>query len=259
MLQRDRSKPERSRSCSIAAGVKTLAARRAVWLIVLVKLTSPSSATDRFALLIEALCASVAASHARGLAGPVIVLIWGRLRRMAARFAAATAIPAAPGRASRPVPSRPAPSRPRAECRPRLPGGFGWLIRLSPAAACHGGQLQRLLADPEMAALLATPPRMGRLLRPLCRMLAIEPPPGLLAPPDRARRPAARAAAPWEAATPTPSPIRSSRAACRDPYRRRPCDLWLEPPRRRAAAGDDGAGDTGPGLAAFGTGRFAPA
>ena len=232
-----------------------------MWLIVLVTLTSPSSATDRFALLIEALCESVAASHSRGLAGPVIVLIWGRLRRMAARFAAAVAaIPAAPGRASRPARSSPARSRPRAhDGRPRLPGGFGWLIRLSPAAACHGGQLQRLLADPEMAALLAAAPRMARVLRPLCRMLAVEPPPGLLAPPNRARRPSVRADTPGEAATPAPSPIRPTRAACRDPYRRRPCDLWLEPPRRRAAAGDDGAGGTGPGLAAFGTGRFAPA
>ena len=108
-----------------AAGVKTLATRRTLWLIALVTLTSPSSATDRFALLIEALCASVAASHARGLAGPVIVLIWGRLRRMAARFAAA-AIPAAP-RASRPARSSPAPSRPRAlmagrVCRAALAG-----------------------------------------------------------------------------------------------------------------------------------------
>ena len=232
-------------------------------------LTGPSSATDRFALLIEALCASVAASHARGLAGPVIVLIWGRLRRMAARFAAAVAaIPAAPGRASRPAQPRPALSSPARsgsgvrDARPRLPGGFGWLIRLSPAAACHGGQLQRLLADPEMAALLAATPRMGRLLRPLCRMLAVEPPPGLLAPPNRARRPAARADTPGEAAAPAPSPIRPSRAeraACRDPYRRRPCDLWLEPPRRRAAAGDDGAGDIGPGLAPLGMGPLAPA
>ena len=237
--------------------MKTLAARRAPWLIALVTLTSPSSATDRFALLIEALCASVAASHARGLAGPVIVLIWGRLRRMAARFAAA-AIPAVSRRASRPVRSRPAQLRAALssssarDARPRLPGGFGWLIRLSPAAACHGGQLQRLLADPEMAALLAASPRMGRLLRPLCRMLAVEPPPGLLGPPA-ARRPATRAAASGEAAAPAPPPIRPSRAASRDPYRRRPCDLWLEPPRRH------GAGGAEPDLAPLGMGPLAPA
>ncbi|MBV8095775.1 MAG: hypothetical protein JOY71_02935 [Acetobacteraceae bacterium] len=64
---------------------------------------------------------------------------------------------------------------PRLEGLPpaRLPSGFGWLIRLVPGAAIYGSQLQHLLADPEMAALLADLPQAGRILRPLCRMLAI--------------------------------------------------------------------------------------
>ena len=68
------------------------------------------------------------------------------------------------------------PGSPRLEGLPqpfRLPGRFGWLIRLVPGAAAYGGQVQYLLADPEMAALLADVPQAGRILRPLCRMLAI--------------------------------------------------------------------------------------
>jgi hypothetical protein len=111
------------------------------------------------------------------MAGPVIILIWTRLRRAAARFAALAARVRAGA-----LPS-PAPLRPRAASRParprpphRLPGGFAWLVRLAPEAACFGGQLQHLLSDPEFAALLAAAPQMGRVLRPLCRMLGVDPP-----------------------------------------------------------------------------------
>ncbi|MBV8522612.1 MAG: hypothetical protein JOY71_10905 [Acetobacteraceae bacterium] len=41
--------------------------------------------------------------------------------------------------------------------------------------------MQYLLADPEMAALLADVPQAGRILRPLCRMLGIRPEPELFA------------------------------------------------------------------------------
>ncbi|MBV8524819.1 MAG: hypothetical protein JOY71_22335 [Acetobacteraceae bacterium] len=46
--------------------------------------------------------------------------------------------------------------------------------------AAYAGQVRRLLADPEMAALLAGSPQAGHILRPLCRMLGIQPEPGLL-------------------------------------------------------------------------------
>jgi hypothetical protein len=39
--------------------------------------------------------------------------------------------------------------------------------------------LQELLADPDMAALVAAAAQAGRILRPLCRMLNAEPPPYL--------------------------------------------------------------------------------
>ncbi|MBV8520815.1 MAG: hypothetical protein JOY71_01565, partial [Acetobacteraceae bacterium] len=75
----------------------------------------------------------------------------------------------------------------------RLPRKLGWLIPLVPGTAAYAGQVQHLLADPEMAALLAGSPQAGHILRPLCRMLGIQPEPGVLAqrrePPRRGVRP----------------------------------------------------------------------
>jgi hypothetical protein len=43
-------------------------------------------------------------------------------------------------------------------------------------AAGFGSQLNHLLTDPAMAELVATVPSVGRMLRPLCRVLGISPP-----------------------------------------------------------------------------------
>jgi hypothetical protein len=101
--------------------------------------------------------------------------------------------------------SAPAPRSARCRAHPRrplgiaasahrLPDGFAWLVRLAPEAACFGGQLRHLLSDPEITALLSAAPAMGRVLRPLCRMLGVELGPDLLPPlsrpagsPDRSR------------------------------------------------------------------------
>ena len=76
----------------------------------------------------------------------------------------------------------------------RLPSRRGWLVRaLGYEAAGYGSQLAALLAEPELQALLLATPAAGRILRPLCRMLGVEPV-GALAPavvadaPVRARR-----------------------------------------------------------------------
>ncbi len=50
-------------------------------------------------------------------------------------------------------------------------------MRRLPQAAAAASQLQHLLADPAMADLLAAAPQAGRLLRPLCQMLGVRPPP----------------------------------------------------------------------------------
>jgi hypothetical protein len=180
----------------------------------------PPSATDRFALMMEGLCQAIAARGGSGglIAGPAIILIWSRLRRMAARFAALAARVR-----SGALPS-PAPVRIRAASRPasprpphRLPDGFGWLVRLAPEAACFGGQFQHLLSDPEIPALLAAAPQIGRVLRPLCRMLGVKPSPDLLPPLCRDAGSRDRSHAPGRTHADPPPSQRPERA--RDPAR----------------------------------------
>jgi len=169
----------------------------------------------RVARLIAALCEAVAgriAGPARpGLAGPLIILIWTRLRRMAGRItrlaARAEAGPLPPPR-SRPA----APRRTAAPPYQRLPRGFAWLVRLVPAASSGAGQLQALLDDPAMQTLIEAAPQIGRTLRPLCRMLGVSLSPSLRLP---------------SPAVPTPPrPVAGGRPPPAGPSRARP----LRPP-----------------------------
>ncbi len=55
------------------------------------------------------------------------------------------------------------------------PRAFGWLVRAAGwEAAGFGSQLRAILEQPEMVALLVAAPQAARVLRPLCRMLAVE-------------------------------------------------------------------------------------
>ncbi len=97
--------------------------------------------------------------------------ICGRMERMAARFAA--------GRLWRRAAVGGLVDRQaavRREAGERIwPRRFGWLVRAASwEAAGFGCQLRAVLETPEMVALLAAAPQAGRVLRPLCRMLAIE-------------------------------------------------------------------------------------
>jgi len=99
----------------------------------------------------------------------LIVPLWRRLTRIARRFEAVVA---------RQARARPAGSRSASASRARpasLPRGHGWLVReLGSEAAVYGSQMAHVLAGPEMQALIAAVPGVGRVLRPLCRMLGYD-------------------------------------------------------------------------------------
>jgi len=145
----------------------------------------------RMGLILGALAAVVARRFLRepALAG-LIVTLWHRLNRVARRFEQAVL--------------RPRPQRVRAKRvvvadapvvapRPRVPGGRMWLVKvLGWEAVGHGSQLSALLAEPEMRAVLEAVPAVGRILRPVCRMLGIEVPGAIaVVPVVRVRKPRA--------------------------------------------------------------------
>jgi hypothetical protein len=204
--------------------------------------------SGQFALALEGVCRALAVHMAANRAvAPLLMLVWARLRRAVSRFGAlaarAAAGPLPPPRA-RSARAGLRPSTPY----PRLPDGFGWLIRLVPGLGAYHNRLQYLLGEPEMAALLAAFPQAARILRPLCRMLAV---PSATLPPLPARRrapPATTAPATTPPATTAPAanPLATTTnpaaplAACpeaptRAPPRRRPLSRRFRPPRAIAA------------------------
>jgi hypothetical protein len=152
----------------------------------------------RFTTLIEELC-HVLSKHGRDhfVHAAMLVLIWNRLTRLAKRFAilvdrvrAGTLDHPAPAR-NRDASAPPATSeRPRALPQEALPHHFRWLVNMVPEAELHSSDLCWLLQTLEMKELIFAAPRQaGRILRPLCRMLGVDPPSALQLPlPVPARR-----------------------------------------------------------------------
>jgi hypothetical protein len=129
------------------------------------------------------------------LALSVISLIVERIRGIKQRFADLAARISAgqytPRRRTTPPQKRPGqPPPPKSP----LPNTFGWLLKLVPQAVGYRSQLEHLLRDSEMQALLAAAPTaMRRPLRSLCRMLGLPPPPILVLPPRPKPPPVPRA------------------------------------------------------------------
>jgi hypothetical protein len=171
-----------------------------------VSISPPLSPAAGFAIILRCLTQAVAAmSGGDRLTYRVIGLIADRIRvikqrfaRLAARLAAGTYRPRRFTPRRQPAQRRPRPPNP-------LPSHFGWLQPLVPEAVQFRAQLENLLRDPQMEALMAAAPAsMARALRPLCWMLRLPPPPVLArsrpaAPPPEAR-PAAGTAPPAKAA-----------------------------------------------------------
>ena len=116
----------------------------------------------------------------RGLLSQVLVLLVYRrlgvvcreMEGLAGRFRAGTLCRVV-GRAS--VAARVVAEGGRARVGRVWPGRFGWLVRAASwQAAGYGSQLQEVLRQPEMVELLMAAPRAARILRPVCRMLAVD-------------------------------------------------------------------------------------
>jgi hypothetical protein len=168
----------------------------------------PLSAPARFALVIDGLKQAVAA---KGVdypwTGPMVLYVWNRLHRINQIFQALAALIVAgklpPERVCRsrsprvhaPVPALPDSDRPMPVWK-LFSYSFGWLCGAVPSlprrfgAAQFGSQLQYLLGDPEMMALIAASPQMRRTLRPLLWMRGIKasvlrpPPPVVVVAPE---------------------------------------------------------------------------
>jgi hypothetical protein len=131
--------------------------------------------------VIRALRGAVGGWGGRGLLSQVLVMllyrrlggICGQMERLSQRFQAGrlwrvAARAVGTGRNA-------ADGRERAVGSVRWPGRFGWLVRAaSYQAAGYGCQLRTILGQPEMVALLLAAPQAARILRPVCRMLAVE-------------------------------------------------------------------------------------
>ena len=104
--------------------------------------------------------------------------IWHRISRLSLRFRALALNPRlrrARKPSAKPDPAPEPASQPRTAKRREIPAQKGWLLQ-----TFHGhhipyvrGHLIRLLEDPDLSRLHSETPSIGRVLRPLCHMLAI--------------------------------------------------------------------------------------
>ena len=135
----------------------------------------PDAAPDlarRFALILAGLAALVAR---RFLRVPHLmrftVLLCSRLSRAVRRFHRALTQPATKLRAPRVRADRTDAGRAQSVA---LPSGRGWLVReLGWEAAGYMAQLEALITEVEMRAVVDRLPAAGRILRPICRMLGV--------------------------------------------------------------------------------------
>jgi hypothetical protein len=104
--------------------------------------------------------------------------IWHRISRISLRFRALALNPhpRRPGKPSAKPEAAPEPESPPAGAKKReLPRQKGWLLQTFPGHHIPyvRGHLIRFLEDPDLSRLSGENPSIGRVLRPLCHMLAI--------------------------------------------------------------------------------------
>ncbi len=117
------------------------------------------------------------------------------------------ALAPAPRRVRCPRPGRPGPRKEN----PKATTPVSRAVRLAAkTGVVAGGALQSrtwssLLADPGMQELIRNAPQAGRILRPICRMMALIPDPAILPPPPKRPRRTAPSAPEPDPAAPNPA------------------------------------------------------
>ncbi len=111
----------------------------------------------------------------------LLVALWGRIARMRTRLERLVALWRA-GMLPEPVAAQVREATERsAGTKPAFPSSLAWLTRkLGYEVAVYGSQLRHLMTDAECAAFLEACPQARRMLRPLLRMLSIDPLPEVL-------------------------------------------------------------------------------
>jgi hypothetical protein len=135
------------------------------------------SVMEIFSHILGSLRTALAARAGRDRALAALVLVvWGRLGRMAQRFERLVAqwrartLPLA--QEPRAGGARPGRERKTSD-GPRLPDGPGWLVGYVRDVAVYGSQLEHFLSGEECKRFLAEVPQAGRIVRPLLRMLGV--------------------------------------------------------------------------------------
>jgi len=178
-------------------------------------LTASPSLADRFTWLFDGLCKVIGVDAQRQRVEAALAwAIWHRVRLLGDRLIAlAERVRAGRMRArikKSPHPCPPPQERERGRTAAlegvrlptaSLPREFGWVRRMLPETGQYAGLLSYLLRDPETVALLEKAPQAGRVLRPLCHLLGVQPPEFL-------RRGATPA--PVAAEIPAPAPLEAS-------------------------------------------------
>ncbi len=102
--------------------------------------------------------------------------IWHRISFLSVRFRALALNPPRPRKPSaKPEPAPERKSPPAGAKKRKLLGQKGWLLQTFPGHHIPyvRGHLIRFLEDPDLSRLQSETPSIGRVLRPLCHMLAI--------------------------------------------------------------------------------------
>ncbi len=131
-----------------------------------------------------------AVAHRERVHAAALVLAWGHIGRAARRFECLF-LRWCNGTLPKPRGPRATPRAARVRATtPRLPRAHGWMFYLDSEIRTCGSQFNHFLAThPDLPAFLAAAPQAGRILRPLCRLLLITPPPLLALPGEAARKP----------------------------------------------------------------------